>query len=204
MQLISVIDKIDEILPQTQCRRCHFSGCRPYAEAIAAGTADINQCPPGGTVGIRRLADLLGVEPKPLNPLHGQEGRARVAVIIEQDCIGCAKCIQACPVDAIVGAQKLLHTVIAMECTGCELCIPPCPVDCIVLNEVTDGDPRQENMASEDRKGVARRARARYEARNLRLTRQKLEADARSKTKLDALRQSGLSARQNVGSDSSS
>ncbi len=126
-----VVDQIDAILPQTQCGQCNYPGCRPYAEAIASGAADINQCPPGGEAGIRALADLLGQEPKPLNPDNGEEAVRTIALIDESRCIGCTLCIQACPVDAIVGAAKLMHTVIESECTGCDLCLPPCPVDCI-------------------------------------------------------------------------
>ncbi|MBL8259745.1 MAG: electron transport complex subunit RsxB [Candidatus Competibacteraceae bacterium] len=126
-----IADKIDAILPQTQCGQCGFAGCRPYAEAIAAGEADINQCPPGGENGIVALAELLGRDPKPLNPENGIEKPKMLAVIDEQNCIGCTLCIQACPVDAILGAAKHMHTVIAKECTGCELCVAPCPVDCI-------------------------------------------------------------------------
>jgi electron transport complex protein RnfB len=126
-----VVDRIDALLPQTQCGQCTYAGCRPYAEAIAAGEADINQCPPGGEVTIHALADLLGVDPKPLNPEHGEHSDETVVVIDEQVCIGCTLCIQACPVDAIVGAARQMHTVIMDECTGCDLCIPPCPVDCI-------------------------------------------------------------------------
>jgi len=137
-----VVEQIDAILPQTQCGQCGFPGCRPYAEAIARDEADINQCPPGGEAGIRALADLLGREPKPLNPENGSEKPRRVAVIDEQVCIGCTLCIQACPVDAIVGASKQMHTVIAAECTGCDLCLPPCPVDCIDMVE-PDPDPAQ-------------------------------------------------------------
>ena len=125
-------DKIDAILPQTQCGQCGFPGCRPYAEAIAKGEADINQCPPGGEAGVQALADLLGVEPKPLNPENGEAKPEKlVAVIDENTCIGCTLCIQACPVDAILGAAKQMHTIIEKECTGCELCVAPCPVDCI-------------------------------------------------------------------------
>ena len=131
-----VVDKIEAILPQTQCGQCSFPGCRPYAEAIASGEADINQCPPGGQAGVEALADLLGVDPKPLNAEFGAEKPKSVAVIIEKDCIGCTKCIQACPVDAILGSAKMMHTVIANECTGCELCIDPCPVDCIVMEPI--------------------------------------------------------------------
>ncbi|MFN2309876.1 MAG: electron transport complex subunit RsxB [Gammaproteobacteria bacterium] len=126
-----VADQINAILPQTQCGQCGFAGCRPYAEAIAAGEADINQCPPGGEAGIRALADLLGRDFKPLNAEHGVHTEKRVAIIDESVCIGCTLCIQACPVDAILGAAKHMHTVIAEECTGCELCVEPCPVDCI-------------------------------------------------------------------------
>ncbi len=128
-----VVDRIDAILPQTQCGQCNYPGCRPYAEAIAAGEAQINQCPPGGEAGIRSLADLLGLEPIPLNPDHGEEKPDTVAVIDEMLCIGCKLCIQACPVDAILGAAKQMHTVIESECTGCDLCLPPCPVDCIAI-----------------------------------------------------------------------
>jgi Na+-translocating ferredoxin:NAD+ oxidoreductase subunit B len=127
-----VVDKIDALLPQTQCGQCTFAGCRPYAEAIAKGEADINQCPPGGEVTIHALADLRGVDAKPLNAEHGAVKQEKTVVYIdEQTCIGCTLCIQACPVDAILGAAKHMHTVIESECTGCDLCIPPCPVDCI-------------------------------------------------------------------------
>ena len=124
---------VDRLLPQTQCGRCLYAGCRPYAEAIARGEARINRCPPGGAATIGRLARLLGVAPLALDPLHGAEAPASVVIIDEETCIGCTKCIQACPVDAIIGAARQMHTVIAAECTGCELCIPPCPVDCIAV-----------------------------------------------------------------------
>ncbi len=127
-----VVDELDAALPQTQCGQCTFAGCRPYAEAIAKGEAEINQCPPGGESTIQDLADIMGVEVIPLNEEHGEHSDApEVAIIIEKDCIGCTLCIQACPVDAILGAAKQMHTVIESECTGCELCLPPCPVDCI-------------------------------------------------------------------------
>jgi len=128
-----VVDKIDALLPQTQCAQCGFPGCRPYAQAILNEGADINRCPPGGEATIRALADLLDREPKPLDPERGEEKPPAVAVIDERVCIGCTLCIQACPVDAILGAAKQMHTVIASECTGCELCIEPCPVDCIEM-----------------------------------------------------------------------
>ncbi|MBU6199678.1 MAG: RnfABCDGE type electron transport complex subunit B [Xanthomonadaceae bacterium] len=125
--------RIDALLPQTQCTRCGYPACMDYAQAIANGEAGINQCPPGGAAGIAALADLLEREPLPLNPVHGVEKPREVAFIDEAACIGCTKCIAACPVDAIVGAQKMMHTVIADECSGCELCIAPCPVDCITM-----------------------------------------------------------------------
>jgi electron transport complex protein RnfB len=136
-----LVDKIDAILPQTQCGQCGYPGCRPYAEAIAKGEADINQCPPGGEEGVKKLAELLGVEPKPLDASHGQPKPKSVAVIDENLCIGCTLCIQACPVDAIVGAAKQMHTVIAEECTGCELCVPVCPVDCIHMVPIREDLP---------------------------------------------------------------
>jgi electron transport complex protein RnfB len=126
-----LVEKIDAILPQTQCGQCGFPGCKPYATAIAKGEADINRCPPGGEDGINKLAQLLGVEPKPLNAECGEVKPKSVAIIDEQICIGCTLCIQACPVDAILGAAKQMHTVITAECTGCELCVKPCPVECI-------------------------------------------------------------------------
>jgi len=129
-----LVGEIDALLPQTQCGRCTYTGCRPYAAAIANGEADINQCPPGGDATAAALAKLLGRQPRPVDPRFGSvPARPAVAWIDEAACIGCVKCIQACPVDAIVGASRFMHTVIAAQCTGCELCIPPCPVDCIVM-----------------------------------------------------------------------
>lgn len=131
---MSLADRIDALLPQTQCRRCTFEGCRPYAEAVAQGAADINQCPPGGERTAKALAQLMGVVPKPVGEEYGVvPDHPAVAFIDEGACIGCTKCIQACPVDAIIGASRYMHTVIAADCTGCELCIPPCPVDCIEM-----------------------------------------------------------------------
>ena len=124
---------IDELLPQTQCTRCGYAGCRPYADAIASGEAGINQCPPGGTETILALAALTGHAVLPLNHDNGIEAAPTVAVIDEERCIGCTRCLPPCPVDAIVGAPRLMHTVIAELCTGCELCIAPCPVDCITM-----------------------------------------------------------------------
>lgn len=132
----SLADRIDALLPQTQCTKCGYDGCRPYAEAIAAGEAEINQCPPGGAAGIAQLARLLGRPVLPLNPANGVEQPLRVAVIDESRCIGCTLCIPACPVGAIVGAAKRMHTVIASRCSGCDLCLPPCPMDCITMTPV--------------------------------------------------------------------
>ena len=130
-----LVEKIEAILPQTQCGQCGFPGCKPYAEAIAEGEVDINLCPPGGQEGVRKLADLLGREVKPLN---AEEKPKQVAIIDEQTCIGCTLCIQACPVDAIVGAAKQMHTVVTSLCTGCELCVKPCPVECIRMERIVE------------------------------------------------------------------
>jgi len=130
-----LVEKIEALLPQTQCGQCSYPGCRPYAEAIAKGEAEINLCPPGGMEGVVKLADLLGREVKPLD---AEEKPKQLAIIDEQTCIGCTLCIQACPVDAIVGAAKQMHTIIAQQCTGCELCLPPCPVECIQMEVVTE------------------------------------------------------------------
>lgn len=129
----AITEQINRLLPQTQCAQCGYPGCRPYAEAIANGAAAINQCPPGGQHTIQSLAKLLDRDPIPLNPEYGSETAPQIALIDEAHCIGCTLCIQACPVDAIVGAAKLMHTVIRSECTGCQLCLPPCPVDCIQM-----------------------------------------------------------------------
>ena len=128
-----VVSQIDALLPQTQCTRCGYPGCRPYATAIAAGEAQINQCPPGGSATIHALGRLLGREFRALNPANGVEAPPRLAWIDEARCIGCARCLAPCPVDAIVGAAKFMHTVLAEHCTGCELCVAPCPVDCIEM-----------------------------------------------------------------------
>ncbi len=134
MSVEVLVDRLEAILPQTQCRQCRFEGCRPYAMALAAGEAETDRCPPGGDAGARALADLLGRPYQPVNPVYGVIKQAATRVVIDEAvCIGCTKCIQACPVDAILGANQLMHTVIAGECTGCNLCIPPCPVDCIAV-----------------------------------------------------------------------
>src|SRR5690554_5375937 len=130
-----IVDAINALLPQTQCGQCGFPGCQPYAEAISRGEA-INRCPPGGQATINRLARLLNTPAPTLDPRHGVEAPRKVAFIREAECIGCTKCIQACPVDAIIGAAKLMHTVITRDCTGCDLCVDPCPVDCIDMLEL--------------------------------------------------------------------
>ena len=136
----SIVDQIDAILPQTQCQQCGYTGCKPYAQAISQQLADINQCPPGGQQGIQALSKLLGIAEKPLNSKFGEEKPRTVAVIIEKDCIGCTKCLPPCPVDAIIGASKQMHTVISEQCTGCELCVSPCPVDCIVMFPIDENN----------------------------------------------------------------
>lgn len=153
-----LVEQIDALLPQTQCGQCGHPGCKPYAQAIADGEA-INHCPPGGQATINNLADLLGIEAPSLDAEHGEATEIKqVAFIREEDCIGCTKCIQACPVDAILGAQKKMHTVIESECTGCDLCVEPCPVDCIDLLPVEEGvkewvwDKPSINIIATDRK----------------------------------------------------
>ena len=157
----TLADRIEDLLPQTQCTKCGYNGCRPYADAIAAGDANYNQCPPGGAEGIARLARLLGKPVIPLNPVNGTEHPRAVAFIDESLCIGCTLCMQACPVDAIVGAQKRMHGVLAALCSGCELCLPACPVDCI------DMVPAGREWRASDAAG----ARARHEKRRKRLAR---------------------------------
>jgi electron transport complex protein RnfB len=166
--------RIDRLLPQTQCTRCGFPNCRRYAEAIARDEADINQCPPGGEAGIRKLAALLGRDVKALNPANGVEGPRRVAVIDESRCIGCTLCIQACPVDAIVGAAKLMHTVVTELCSGCDLCVAPCPVDCIEMVPAKVGDAEWDLERSDA-------ARARFEGRAARLEREQRERALRAR-----------------------
>ena len=178
-----MIDEINAILPQTQCRQCGFPGCRPYAEAISSGAADINQCPPGGDEGIIELAHLLGVDPKPLNPQFGLHNPKSVAFIIEQDCIGCVKCIMACPVDAILGAAKFMHTVIISECTGCELCIAPCPVDCIVMKPLPTPLDKEQPFTRNQKKNHAQLAKRRFDARCLRKEKEIMEKTEHAKLK---------------------
>jgi electron transport complex protein RnfB len=138
-----LVDEIDALLPGTQCGQCRFPGCRPYAAAIAAGTADIDRCPPGGDATVQALAVLLAREPRPVDPGYGQGKGAVVAWIDEARCIGCARCLPACPVDAIVGAARYVHTVLGDQCTGCELCLAPCPVDCIELRPAAAPESRR-------------------------------------------------------------
>jgi len=162
----ALAERIDALLPQTQCTRCGYPACRPYADAIASGEADIDRCPPGGSAGIAALAQLLGRAVMPLDPACGVEAPPTIAVIDEATCIGCTKCIQACPVDAIVGASKRMHDVIADECTGCELCIAPCPVDCISMQAIAVQPLQRAEVLAR-----ATHARGRYMARLSRLDR---------------------------------
>jgi electron transport complex protein RnfB len=164
---------IDELLPQTQCTRCGYPGCRPYADAIVSGEAEINQCPPGGTETIITLAALTGRSVAPLNHENGVETAPTVALIDEERCIGCTKCLPPCPVDAIVGAARVMHTVIAELCTGCELCIAPCPVDCISMVPLL-ASPAHAALALPDRDS----SRARYDAHNERTARRAAERAA--------------------------
>jgi electron transport complex protein RnfB len=159
MEVHALAQRIDAVLPQTQCTRCGYNGCKPYADAVAIGSADINRCPPGGDAVIVALAALTGRAQKPLDPGCGEHGPLLLAVIEEAACIGCTLCIQACPVDAIIGAQKRMHAILPSLCSGCELCVAPCPVDCIVMTPA----PRQWSAADADA------ARARHRARNARV-----------------------------------
>ncbi|CCD35930.1 Iron-sulfur cluster-binding protein [Candidatus Paraburkholderia kirkii UZHbot1] len=172
----TLAERIEDLLPQTQCTKCGYPACRPYADAIAAGKANYNQCPPGGAEGIARLAALLGKPVIPLDTTHGVERARPVAVIDENVCIGCTLCMQACPVDAIVGAAKQMHTVIAELCTGCDLCVPPCPVDCIAMVPVT-GERTGWNAWGQEEADAAR---ARHNRRMTRLARERAAAEARA------------------------
>ncbi len=158
-----MLESLNDLLPQMQCGQCSFNGCRPYAEAIIAGEADINQCPPSGDLGIAKIAAFLNVPTKPLNTQFGEHKPRSVAIIDEAQCIGCVKCIAVCPVDAIVGAAKWMHTVIASECTGCELCITPCPVDCITMLPLENPDSAPSSLHAKQRY-LARKHRKEMEA----------------------------------------
>jgi electron transport complex protein RnfB len=163
--------RIHDALPQTQCKRCGYPDCLGYAQAVSVGEADINQCPPGGSEGVVRLADLTGRSAKPIDPDFGSEGPRTVAFIDEDWCIGCTLCIAACPVDAIVGANKRMHTVVEAHCTGCELCLPVCPVDCILLENITGEATGWQAWTARQ----AEHARLRYEQRAVRLQREAYE-----------------------------
>lgn len=168
-------DQIENLLPQTQCTKCGYPACRPYAQAIASGQAGYNQCPPGGIEGVARLASLLGKPVIPINPVHGMERPRPVAFIDEALCIGCTLCIQACPVDAILGAAKHMHTILPSLCTGCDLCVAPCPVDCIAMIPVTGEQTGWDAWSQQQ----ADAARTRHDMRQARLLRDKAENDAR-------------------------
>ena len=186
----TLADQIENLLPQTQCTKCGYPACRPYAEAIARGEAEINQCPPGGIEGVRRLSGVTGRPVIPINPANGIERPRPVAFIDESLCIGCTLCIQACPVDAILGAAKQMHTILPSLCTGCDLCVAPCPVDCISMLPVTNAtgwDAWSQQAADA--------ARARHDLRSERLQREKAENDARLAAKaLEKMREVTLEA----------
>ena len=174
--------RLHAALPQTQCTRCGYPDCESYARAMAAGEAEINQCPPGGEEGIARLAALTGRAPLPLNPVNGAEGPRTIAVIDESWCIGCTLCLKACPTDAILGVHKRMHTVIEPYCTGCELCVPVCPVDCIALENVTGDRTGWQAWSGEQ----AELALDRYEARKQRLEREGIDHQERLERKAEA------------------
>jgi len=162
------VEQINDVLPQTQCGLCTYDGCKPYAEAIVHDNENINRCPPGGIRGLKELAELTGADPTPLiKTMQTEEKPRMLAVVREDECIGCTKCIQACPVDAILGATKLMHTVIGDECTGCELCVEPCPVDCIDMIEIGHID----DLSDKAFKQRSNQYRTRYESREARLAR---------------------------------
>jgi electron transport complex protein RnfB len=177
--------RINALLPQTQCTRCGFPDCESYAQAIAQGEAGINQCPPGGAEGVRRLAELTGLPELPLSAVHGTEGPRMLAVIDEDWCIGCTLCIKACPVDSIIGTNKHMHTVVEDQCTGCELCIPVCPVDCISLIPAHDALQAAPTGWAAWPQDLADQARQRYGFHQIRVARAKAEQDARLMVKAE-------------------
>ena len=179
-----LVDRLDAALPQTQCTRCGYADCRAYAQAMADGEAGANRCPPGGAQGVQRLARLLDIAPTPLDPERGVEGERKLALIDEAWCIGCTLCIKACPVDCIVGAPKLMHTVIDALCTGCELCVPVCPVDCISMPPVTPGRSGWQAWSPQQ----ADQARQRYAWHQERRVRDQREEAARMAAKAAARR----------------
>lgn len=184
--MVTPAERIDALLPQTQCRQCGYAGCRPYADAVAAGRADINRCPPGGPETLRALSELTG---RLVKPLEGKLKPPAVALVDEPACIGCTLCIQVCPVDAIVGAANVMHTVIAAECSGCELCLPACPVDCITMVETGDA------ATHEDRLQRAKHYKSRYDAREARLERDRVRRLAASRANADERRKRATVAR---------
>ena len=181
--MISLADRINDALPQTQCTRCGFPDCKAYAQAIAQDNAPINQCPPGGTEGIAVLSKITGRPALPLNSDNGIEGPMTVAVIDEEWCIGCTLCIKACPTDAILGSNKVMHTVIEAACTGCDLCLPVCPVDCIEMVPVSNERTGWSAWSAE----LALQARQRYEARQLRLLQEPAQEDKEVPSKQDMI-----------------
>ncbi|MDR5854070.1 electron transport complex subunit RsxB [Caballeronia sp. LZ062] len=185
----TLAERIEDLLPQTQCTKCGYPACRPYADAIAAGEAGYNQCPPGGQEGVARLAALLGKPEIALDTTHGVERPRPLAVIDENLCIGCTLCMQACPVDAIAGAAKQMHTVIDALCTGCDLCVPPCPVDCITMIPVT-GDATGWDAWSQQQADAAR---TRHDRRVARLAQERRQAEAKA-----SARQASRAAQANV------
>jgi Na+-translocating ferredoxin:NAD+ oxidoreductase subunit B len=196
----TLADSIDALLPQTQCTKCGYEGCRPYAEAIAEGAAEINQCPPGGATGIAQLARLLGRPALRLNPENGIEQPLRVAIIDEALCIGCTLCIPACPVDAIVGAPKRMHSVIASRCTGCDLCLPPCPMDCIRMIPVQPVRTWTEHDAHAARRRFeARRERKRSTSQSLAPMLPEEPKDTRVAAAVERARQRRAAAAQQPG-----
>ncbi|WP_434718390.1 electron transport complex subunit RsxB [Paraburkholderia sp. A1BS-2L] len=186
----TLADLIEDLLPQTQCTKCGYDGCRPYAEAVAAGAASYNQCPPGGAEGVARLAKLLGKPVIPINPVNGVERPRPVAFIDEQLCIGCTLCMQACPVDAIVGAPKQMHTIVKDQCTGCDLCVAPCPVDCIAMIPVT-GDATGWDAWTQQQADAAR---VRHDRRQARLAAERHAAEARAAARRAAVAPAGAAS----------